>query len=308
MTGRDGQERTSMSDPETLADIALLGSPCDCTEPANQTLPLVFDSPHSGRVYPPRFLAQSRLDETAIRRSEDCFVEMLFAGVVERGAPLLAARFPRAYLDVNREPFELDAAMFDGTLPAHANIHSPRVAAGLGSIARVVADGSEIYGRKLTVADALTRIEHLFVPYHRRLTGLLQATQAKFGFAILVNCHSMPSLGALPESAARERPDFVLGDRHGTSCAPLVVATAARFLTERGYLVARNTPYAGAYAAEHYGRPAQGLHAFQIEVNRSLYMDEAQFAPTAGIATLAADMAALASVLGLLDLGRLAAE
>ena len=308
MTHAEEQDIFRADHPDTLADIAVIGSAFDLARPEVQTLPLVFDSPHSGAIYPPRLLAMSKLDAGVIRRSEDSFVDQLFAGVVARGAPLLSARFPRAYLDANREPFELDPGMFSEALPAYANSKSPRVVSGLGTIARVVADGSEIYREKLEVMDALTRIERLYKPYHRQLTALLQATQAKFGFAILVNCHSMPSLGTVSDAQVPNRPDFVLGDRHGTACAPLVIATAERFLTERGYHVARNTPYAGAYAAEHYGRPAHAVHALQIEVNRSLYMDEARFEPTSGLDIIAADMAALASVLGLIDLGRLAAE
>lgn len=302
------QENSGRQRAHSRPERGDFGTPYKITSPESQTLPLVFDSPHSGAHYPRSFLAQSRLDAHAIRRSEDCFVERLFAGVVERGAPLLEACFPRAYIDVNREPLELDPLMFDDPLPAEANTQSPRVASGLGTIARVVADGSEIYDRKLPWAEARTRLERCYLPYHEALAQLLQKTQALFGFVILVTCHSMPSHGGAWDATRRERPDFVLGDRHGLSCSPLVMASASRFLAERGYRVARNAPYAGAYIAEHYGRPDQGVHVLQIEINRQLYMDEATYRPLSGLDTMRADMAALASVLGLIELGRLAAE
>jgi N-formylglutamate amidohydrolase len=279
-------------------DAACLSPPLSITRPPRQVLPLVFDSPHSGRRYPPSLLARTALDATAIRRSEDCFVDELFAGVVAEGAPLLCAHFPRAYLDVNREPFELDPAMFTDALPAHVNTRSERVQSGLGTIARVVADGSEIYREKLLYRDAAWRIAALHEPYHWALEGLISETQALFGQVLLVNCHSMPSAGAsLDPLVGRGRADIVLGDRFGMACRSGVVAAAEHYFTVRGYRVARNVPYAGGYICTRYGRPEAERHALQIEVARSLYISEARMAPHAGFARVAADMAGLAPAL-----------
>lgn len=284
--------------------------PLEVLEPAELRLPFVYSSPHSGRAYPRGFLAASRLSPLAIRRSEDAFVDDLFLPVVREGAPLLRAHFPRAFLDVNREPYELDPKMFAGRLPAYANIRSVRVAGGLGTIARVVADSEEIYASPLDVAEALARIEALYKPYHATLRRVLTRTQARFGFAVLVDCHSMPS--QLRGQDPRTRPDVILGDRYGTSAAPELVETAAAILGDLGLLVGRNRPYAGGFITEHYGRPAQGVHALQVEINRGLYMDEAEIAPSPGFAATAAAVATFcrrlaAAIEGGLDSGRAAA-
>jgi N-formylglutamate amidohydrolase len=272
---------------------------CTVSRPARQTQPVIFDSPHSGRLYPPGFLARSRLDAVAIRRSEDCFVDQLFGGVVKQGAPLLLAHFPRAYLDVNREPYELDPGMFEDPLPAGANTQSERVRAGLGTIARVVADGSEIYPGKLAFrADGAERIRSLHEPYHRALTALLTETEKRFGRVLLVNCHSMPSPAIDPAAPSRVRADIILGDRFGCSCAGPLVNAAESYLRGRGYRVARNLPYAGGYICIQYGKPALGRHAFQIEISRALYMSEAALEPHTGFGRVAADMAGLAPALG----------
>ena len=250
----------------------------DIRRPAAQRAPLVFSSPHSGSHYPDAFLAQSRLDALAIRRSEDSFVDELFAAAPGLGAPLLRALFPRAYLDPNREPLELDPAMFADALPPHANTRSPRVAGGLGTIARVVSDGAEIYRDKLPWAEAERRIRRCYVPYHQALGELLEATRTRFGFAILVDCHSMPSIGGPNDrDSGHGRPDIVLGDRFGHACAPRLIDTATRILRDLGYAVTRNDPYAGGYITQHWGRPTEGLHALQVEINRGLYMDEERF-------------------------------
>ncbi|MFL5212704.1 MAG: N-formylglutamate amidohydrolase, partial [Microvirga sp.] len=170
-------------------------------EPARQTIPFVFNAPHAGAVYPGAFLAASRLDAVALRRSEDAFVDALFANVVALGAPLMTARFPRAYLDVNREPYELDPRMFDGRLPPFANTRSMRVAGGLGTIPRVVADGQEIYRARLSVDEGLRRIEWLYKPYHRALRQLVHRTARAFGHAVLIDCHSMPSTSLARDDA-----------------------------------------------------------------------------------------------------------
>ncbi|MCB1487442.1 MAG: N-formylglutamate amidohydrolase [Bauldia sp.] len=256
--------------------------------PDQQCVPLVFNSPHSGRVYPESFLAASRLDPWTIRCSEDTYVDELFASAVGQGAPLLRANFPRAWLDVNREPYELDPKMFSGRLPDFANVRSVRVAGGLGTIARIVSESEEIYDRPLDVAEALERIEAYYKPYHQALHDLVARTRSAFGLAVLVDCHSMPS--ATRGGAGRLRPDIVIGDRYGTSCAVELTDMAAQILTQLGYSVSRNKPYAGGHITEHYGRPCQGVHALQIEVKRCLYMDERSLEPTAGFEPLRKDL------------------
>lgn len=260
---------------------------------AEQRVPYVFNSPHSGSHYPPRFLAMSRLDAKAIRRSEDCYVDELFAGAVTLGAPMLAANFPRAYLDANREPWELDPRMFVDPLPAHANIRSARVAGGLGTVPRLVGEGQEIYAGKLRLSEAVMRIETLYKPYHEELKRLLTHTHAQFGYAVLIDCHSMPASIRLGDSGLR--PDFIIGDRFGVACAPALSDAAITILTRLGYRVAHNKPYAGGFITEHYGRPARRLHALQIEVNRGLYMDEKTLEPTTGFTALANDLTRLAA-------------
>ncbi len=241
-------------------------------EPARQTIPFVYNSPHSGRCYPESFLADSNLDSMSIRRSADHYVDDLFADAPELGAPLLAAHFPRAYLDVNREPFELDPRMFDGPLPPYANIGSMRVAGGLGTIPRIVAENMDIYRRKLSVAEGLSRIEAIYKPYHACLRRLIAATHARFGICVLIDCHSMP--GNIRLSGSNVKPDFIIGDRYGTSASAEISRAALSFLSEMGFAAVRNKPYAGGFITEHYGRPVRGLHALQIEINRGLYVDE----------------------------------
>ncbi|WP_139790576.1 N-formylglutamate amidohydrolase [Rhizobium rhizosphaerae] len=242
-------------------------------EPDQQRLPLVLNSPHSGRVYTADFLAQSRLDALSIRRSEDPFVEELFSAGLRLGAPMLKAHFPRAFLDVNREPYELDPRMFDGSLPSYANIGSMRVAGGLGTVPRLVAENMEIYRSRLPVDVALARIEDIYKPYHACLRKLIARTHVRYGFAVLVDCHSMP--GNIRVAGGASRPDFIIGDRYGTSAASELSRAAVEILEDLGFSVARNKPYAGGFITEHYGRPSRGLHALQIEVNRALYIDEA---------------------------------
>ncbi len=255
---------------------------------ADQRVPFVFNSPHSGRHYPERFLSMARLDRNAIRRSEDCHVDVLFGSAVALGAPLLSANFPRAYLDVNREPWELDPRMFAEPVPSYANIRSARVAGGLGTVPKLVGEGLDIYPGRLPLAEAVGRIEALYKPYHEELKRLMARTQERFGHAVLVDCHSMPASIRLGESGLR--PDFIVGDRFGASAAAALTEQAIASLTGLGYAVAHNKPYAGGYITEHYGRPAKGLHALQIEVNRGLYMNERTFQKSAGFEALAEDM------------------
>ncbi len=256
---------------------------------AEQRVPFVFNSPHSGRHYPERFLAMSRLDGHAIRRSEDCFVDELVGSAPPLGAPLLAANFPRAYLDVNREPWELDPRMFVEAVPSYANIRSPRVAGGLGTVPRLVGEGLDIYATRLPLSEAVERVETIYKPYHDTLKRLLMRTHARFGYAVLIDCHSMPASVRIGENGVR--PDFIIGDRFGTSATPALTETAIGLLTAMGYTVAHNKPYAGGFITEHYGRPTRNLHAIQIEINRGLYMNERTFQRSGGFDALADDLA-----------------
>ncbi|MGQ9370718.1 N-formylglutamate amidohydrolase [Azospirillum sp. ST 5-10] len=281
-----------------------LDRPFDIRRPAEQTLPLVVASPHSGRDYPPAFLAASRLDDRTLRKSEDAFVDEIFAAAPTLGAPLLRALFPRAFLDANREAYELDPEMFEDSLPRFVNTRSPRVAAGLGTIARVVANGEEIYREKLRFADATERVQRFHTPYHDALRGLVDATVDRFGHAVLLDCHSMPSAGSTA-GGEREREgrrvDIVLGDCFGSACAAAVTDAADRVLRAKGYTITRNAPYAGGYTTRHYGRPRRGVHALQIEINRDLYMEEATLERLPFLKVLAQHMEELVGVLGRLD-------
>lgn len=271
--------------PDAQADA---GPPFTLVRPAVQSVPLVFASPHSGRNYPRRFVASARLDATNLRRSEDSFVDELFADAPALGAPLLAATFPRAYCDPNREMWELDPAMFADDLPPWVNTTSPRVGAGLGTLARVVATGEAIYRDKLPFREAEFRIEACWKPYHDALATLIAETRQRFGTCLLIDCHSMPA-----HNGRGTAPDFVLGDAHGTACTPRVTRLVEQALAGLGYDVRRNDPYAGGYVTRHYGRPREGVHALQIELARSLYMDEARFLPTPGFSVLRRNLALL---------------
>ncbi len=265
-----------------------IAPPFEIIRPVEQTAPLVVASPHSGRAYDAAFLQAARLGPLDLRRSEDSFVEELFAGAVAYGAPLLCAQFPRAYCDPNREAWELDPAMFADALPDWVNTTSPRVGAGLGTIARVVTSGEAIYRGKLRFAEAQARVRDCWQPYHDALTRLITETQEQFGCCLLIDCHSMPA------GAGRSGgPDFVLGDAHGTACMPQVTTLVERLLGESGYDVRRNDPYAGGYVTRHYGRPRDGVHALQIEVARRLYMDETTLLKSAGFGKLQARLDSL---------------
>jgi N-formylglutamate amidohydrolase len=268
----------------------------DLRRPAERSLPLVLSSPHSGSEYPADLLAASRLDPVALRRSEDSFVDELFATAPCLGAPLLSARFPRAYVDVNREAYELDPAMFSDALPRFVNAGSPRVRAGLGTIARIVASGEEIYAKRLSFAEAQRRIECLYHPYHQALRRLIEETERVFGGYLLVDCHSMPSAGG--SGYTRDAADIVLGDCHGASCATRIVEAATSFLLERGFVVALNAPYAGGFTTAFYGCPGAHRHALQIEINRALYMDEQSFQRKSGFTGLVTNLADLVERLG----------
>ena len=273
-----------------------LTDPVLVLRPARQTAPVLFTSPHSGRCYAPEFLAAARLDAHGLRRSEDSFVEELFSEAADHGAPLVAATFPRAFCDPNREPWELDPSMFADPLPPWVNTTSPRVGAGLGTIARVVASGEPIYRAKMPFAEAERRVHAFWQPFHDTLAALIGGTLATFGACLLVDCHSMPSNAQLGRAGGK-MADFVLGDVHGTACAPAVPRFVEHLLTERGYTVRRNDPYAGGYITRHYGRPRERVHALQIEIARELYMDEARIERLPRFDTLRREMTTLIAAL-----------
>jgi N-formylglutamate amidohydrolase len=273
--------------------------------PYRQTLPLVVASPHSGRDYPEDFVALSRLSKLRLRSSEDSFVDEIFASAPALGAPLIQALFPRVLVDVNREPYELDPGMFVDPLPPFVTTRNARIAAGLGTIARVVSNSEPIYEGKLTFEEVDRRIKRYYDPYHRALASLIDKTREMFGFCILLDCHSMPSGAASPRVSRTSRTrsvDAVLGDCHATACDAKVTNEAERRLSEMGYVVRRNNPYAGGFVTRHYGRPGQAIHALQIELNRDLYMDETTIERRDGIAQLTDDMAVLVRGLGAISL------
>ena len=256
----------SLPEPEAISPFRLFA-------PERPFAPVIFTSAHSGRAYTADLLPGVRLPPLSLRRSEDCFVDELFAAAPANGASLLAANFPRAFCDANREAWELDPAMFADALPDWVNTASSRVSAGLGTIAKVVASGESIYATKLPFAEAERRIYTYWRPFHDTLTRLIQDIRARFGYCLLIDCHSMPS-NALGKRAGGRAIDFVLGDLHGSACASRVTRTAEALLTGKGYLVRRNDPYAGGYITRHYGKPADDVHVLQVEVARALYMDE----------------------------------
>jgi N-formylglutamate amidohydrolase len=272
--------------------------------------PAVFNSPHSGALYPRWFLGQTRLDAHAIRRSEDCFVDELFLSAVRCGAPMLRMHVPRAYIDVNREPYELDARMYADALPAYANSASVRVIGGLGTIPRIVCEGEEIYRAPLAVSTALERIDAVYRPYHQTLGALVDKAHRAFGSVLLVDCHSMPSSSIGP---AQKSADIVLGDRHGAACAPEISVLFEHAFARRGFRVLRNKPYAGGFITQNYASPGFGRHAIQIEINRALYMNERTLERTRGFGALARALEGilaevLANVEELFSPARLAAE
>jgi N-formylglutamate amidohydrolase len=296
MTAHDVPDEASATLLATAGAVVPPERPYDLVRPASLTTPLIFSSPHSGRLYPSDMMAASVLDADAIRRSEDVFVDGLVAQAPTFGIPLLSARYARAYIDVNRQPYELDQGMFADKLPAYADARTARVAAGLGSIARIVAEGQEIYRGKLLFADARQRIDGVHRPYHKALQGLIDEARETCGSVVLIDWHSMPSAaaGGDPRHGV---PDMVLGDRFGAACASAVTNLVEQELSRAGYRVARNAPYAGGFTTEFYGRPSKRVHALQIELNRALYLNEQTLEPTSGFERLAEDLGALAKTL-----------
>ena len=259
--------------------------------PDKWSSPVIFASPHSGQDYPEAFIKESRLTPLSLRRSEDAFVDEIFISAPIFGAPLLRALFPRVYVDANREPFELDPEMFDTPLPHYVNTTSPRVTAGLGTMARVVTSGDEVYSKKLNFEDARKIIHKTYFPYHCALKGLLDEAKERFGCYLLVDCHSMPSIGGpMDRDPGFNRVDFILGDRHGTSCSETITNKVEQCLRGLKYVVTRNNPYAGGYTTAHYGQPNENHHALQIEINRSLYMNELLIDYSAGFLPLKKNM------------------
>jgi N-formylglutamate deformylase len=258
----------SLPDAEEIVPYRLL-------TPERPFAPVVFTSAHSGRVYSADLMSGVRLCPLSLRRSEDCFVDELFSAAPASGAPLLAANFPRAFCDANREAWELDPAMFTDRLPDWVNTTSSRVSAGLGTVAKVVASGEPIYAVKLPFAEAERRIYTYWRPFHDTLERLIGDIKLRFGYCLVIDCHSMPSGGQGKRGGIRP-VDFVLGDLHGAACASRVTRAAEAFLSSKGYLVRRNDPYAGGFITRHYGRPADDVHVLQIEIARALYMDEAR--------------------------------
>jgi len=268
---------------------------------AAQPCGVLVNSPHSGRYYSPQFLASSQLDALALRRSEDAWVDELLLGAPAAGAHFLCALYPRAYVDLNRPPRELDPAMFAEPLPADIVTQSPHIAAGLGTIPRKVSERMEIYAHPLSWREAAERLTRIYDPFHAHMRRRLRQTRAEGGGqALLLDMHSMPSLphphdasGIRMSPTAVARPDIVLGNRFGESCHPAIVGRIASFLHAEGYSVSHNRPYAGGYITAQYGRPDGGVHAVQIELNRALYMEEASLTPHAGFAALQASLTRL---------------
>ncbi len=282
-----------MSYEEAQCIAAELVPPFSVVGAESQRVPIIFNSPHSGRIYPSVFIESSRLSAQALRKSEDAYVEELLTSAPEHGAVLMHAHFPRAYIDINREPYELDPLLFCGRLPDFVNSQSLRAMGGLGTIARIVNDKEEIYHGPLKLETAFTRIERLYKPYHTALKALLQSTHARFGTVFMLDCHSMPS----QQGERGGWPDFVLGDRFGASCAPEITQLVQSFLKNLGYRVHLNKPYAGGYITEHYGKPHNGMHVLQIEIDRSLYMNEETFEKSASFPGLQWDLSRLTDLL-----------
>lgn len=253
--------------------------PFSLTLPEHRDTAVVFASPHSGRDYPWEFIRDSQLDEKTIRSSEDAFVDQLYDTAPDLGAPLLSAVVPRAYVDLNRSADELDPALIYGVRQTG---HNPRISSGLGVIPRVVGNGREIRLGKIGMFEAKQRLDTFYHPYHEKLCELMTQAREEFSFALLIDCHSMPRDAVETTSYAyAKKPDIVLGDRFGAACAPELIEAVEAAFTDAGLQVSRNLPFAGAYVVKNYGNPQKGHHAIQVEIDRSLYMDEAKLAPSA---------------------------
>lgn len=238
----------------------------------------LITSPHSGHYYPRDFILKSKLDSQQLRLSEDMHVDALLSDTPNAGASLLTATYPRAYVDLNREPYELDASMFSDPLPEYVNTASTRVLGGLGTIAKIVSERLEIYDRPLAFAEAEARLAQIYFPFHACLKQQLETAQHYWGEAYLLDVHSMPSNAVRKYKGGKSGSvDFVLGNRHGRTCDPAYFDAVYNFLTDKGYYVEKNKPYAGGYITEHYGKPSDGFHTLQLEMNRKLYMNESTY-------------------------------
>lgn len=274
----------------------------------NQILPIVLASPHSGSIYPSEFIAQTKLSLDSLRRSEDRYMDAIMTPALQSGTPLIRALYPRIFVDLNREAFELDPGMFADPLPGYVNTSSHRAAAGLGTIARHAANGHPVYDTPLEFAAIRKRIMTYYYPYHAALRGMVDETRKRFGHCILLDCHSMPSSSVIAESGSGKMIDFVLGDCFGSSCDPRLTRTVDRFLTRAGYRVAINRPFAGGYTTRHYGYPRHRIHSLQIEINRALYMDEHDYTPLPGFDHISTLMRDLVDHLAAFSLYAVAAE
>ena len=252
-------------------------------EPSTLTSGVVFALPHSGRDYGVSFLNQSILDKISIRSSEDAFLDQLIDGIEKYGAPKIIANAPRAFIDLNRSTDELDPALISGI---KNNMRNPRISSGLGVIPRVVSHGKEIYRGKLSLEQAQSRIEYYWKPYHKDLSNLLKRAQSIYGQSLLIDMHSMPHEAVSTQSSFIKAPEIVVGDRFGMSSDPEFTNLIVSILKQHGFRVAKNTPFAGAFITKHHGKIKERTHAIQLEIDRSLYMDEERILPNSGFEKL----------------------
>lgn len=278
----DSRARDPRNPPSEAVTPFVSGPAFAIDEPVSVISPVVFASPHSGRLYPQSFLNACAASMLDLRRIEDAYVDRVLSDVHETGAPVISGLIARACIDLNRAETEMDPSMFEDPPPAWTGLRSPRVEAGLGCLPRVAFNGAPIYGRKLSYREAQARLEQVYKPYHRALEALMRRAQAMFGQSWLIDCHSMP---AEAENASRA-PDIVIGDRFGASCGAGLADHVELLFRQRGYTTARNAPYAGGFATLTHGQPSLGRHALQIEIRRRLYLDEARVEPNEGFLPL----------------------
>lgn len=286
-----GRRRNETTDMTRITDESMLRR----WDPLGRPAPLVLDSPHSGVRYPPDFGHCAPLP--ILRTAEDTHVDDLFGAAPACGATLIAALFPRSYIDVNRDILDIDPDLLDGPWPGPLR-PGEKTRLGMGLIRRWAQPGIPLYDRKLSVTEIQARIETCYRPYHLEVKAALDRTHERFGAVWHLNCHSMGSEGsAMTPDGAKSRPDFVLGDRDGTTCDRAFRDVVYAWLRDRGYRVTINDPYKGVELVRRYSDPAQRRHSLQIEINRRLYMDESTRAPHEGYAALKAAMSSLVAML-----------